>query len=270
MSTRLATILALAAAVAITGCSPPGETPTDGSPSAGDTQPAPSTETGPPLQILCGGSFRPPMERLAELFEQQSGHSVELVFGQSEDHLPHVKLKAAGDVFVSHDPYMEYTEQADALTRYVAVGFVAPVLVTAKGNPMQVNTVDDLAREGLRVVLPNPDFSTCGEMVAALLEKKGIADAVSANVGNALVRSHSEVASMIKLGSRDAGIMWNGVAHNWLDDIEIVAGEYEYDEEIRVGVMGLSYSRQPEVVEELLKFVEEHGTDVFAEFGYVK
>jgi len=225
---------------------------------------------GEKIVVLCGGSFRPPVEKLAKMYGEETGDEVEISFGQSEDHLPKVKMKAIGDVFVSHDPYMEYTEKAGAMLRFVHVGYVAPVLVVKKGNPKKITKFEDLARPGLRVVLPNPDYATAGEMAFALMEKKGIKDAVMKNVGGALVRSHSTVGTHIKLGHRDAGIMWNGSAHNWLDAVEIVPGPYEYDKEIRVGIMGLSYSKQPKKVEQFLKFVEKHGEKVFKEFGYVK
>jgi len=224
------------------------------------------------IEILCGGSFRLPMEKLVKLYEEQADGRAVLVFGGSEDHLPKVKLQAVGDVFVSHTPYMQYTKDAGAMLREVEVGFLAPVLVVAKGNPRQIQAFKDLAQEGLRVVLPNPQFSTCGEMVFALLDgkHKQIKDAVLANVGNALFKTHAEVATQIKLGHRDAGIMWNGVAHNWLDALEIVPAPYEYDKQIRVAVMGLSYSKKRDKVEQFLDFVEAHGKEVFREFGYVK
>ena len=269
---RLATaVLAAGMAWAACGCS--DNAPRDAIP-ANTTQPqgtgSRATAGQDEIVILCGGSFRPPLEKLAQSFEQATGCRAVLAFGQSEDHLPKVKMHAVGDVFVSHDPYMQYTEDADALLRWVPVGFVAPVLVVAKGNPKKIEKFEDLGRDGLGVVLPNPDFSTCGKMVFALLEKKQITDAVLSNVGNAQVRSHSEVANQIKLGHRDAGIMWNGVAHNWLDSIQIVPGPYEYDDEVRVGVIGLSYTEKPQRVEQFLKFAEKHGKDIFAEFGYVK
>jgi len=227
------------------------------------------------INVLCGGSFRPPMEELVSLFEKETGCRATLVFGQSEDHLPKVKEHTIGDVFVSHDPFVEYTEEAGAMLRYVPVGYVAPVLVVKKGNPKKLTCFDDLAREGLRVVLPNPEFSTCGEMVFALLDKKekqqeGFKDAVLENVGNAMVKTHATTATQIQLGHRDAGIMWNGVAHNWLDALEIIPGPYEYDEEVRVAVMGLSYSKKRETVEKFLAFAEKQGREVFTEFGYVK
>lgn len=235
--------------------------------------PATSSPATPPaadILILCGSSFRPPIEKLKELYEKHSPDRITLSFGGSEELLPQVKLHAVGDIFVTHDPYIDDTKKANALARSVAVGYVAPVLVTGKGNPQKIERIDDLARPGLRVVLPHPEFSTCGKMVFDLLDKKGIKDAVLANVGNAQVRSHKEVAELIKLGHRDAGIMWNGVAHTWLDALEIIPAPYEYAEEVHVGVIGLSFSKQPEAVERFLKFVETHGPMVFAEFGYVK
>ena len=222
------------------------------------------------IEVLCGGSFRRPMERMAEVFEQETGVRATLAFGQSEDLLPHVKMHSRGDLFVTHDPYAQYTEEVGALLRYVTVGHVAPVLVVKKGNPKDIRRVEDLSSPGLRVCLPNPDFSTCGEMVSGLLKRKGIRDAVLENVGNALFRSHAQIGSNIKLGHRDAGIMWNGVAHNWLDAIEIVPTPYEYDEEIRVTVIGLSYSKKRELVEQFLTVAEARGEVIFKEFGYVK
>lgn len=223
-----------------------------------------------PLTILCGSSFRPPMEKLTAMYEEETGGKTELSFGGSEDHLPNVKAKLAGDIYVSHSPFQQYTREADALLREVPVGYLAPVLVVAKGNPKGIKSIEDLAKPDLQVLLTNPEFSTCGEMTFALLEKKGIKDAVLKNVGNAMFKHHSEIGNKMKLGFGDAGIMWNGVANNFRDAIEIVPVPYEYDDEIRVSVMGLSYTKQPEKVQKFLDFVEAHGPEVFKEFGYVK
>jgi len=222
------------------------------------------------IVILCGSSFRPPTEKLAEMFEAETGIAVQMTFGGSEDHLPHVKAKSAGDVYVTHTPFIQYTDDAGSLLREVKVGFLAPVLVVAKGNPKGITKIEDLAQPGLGVVLPNPEFSTCGEMVDALLEKKGIKDDVLKNVGSALMKHHSEIGNHLKLGTREAGIMWNGVANNYLDVLEIVPRPYEYGEEIGVSVMGLSYTKDKEAVQQFLDFVAEHGEKVFADFGYVK
>lgn len=276
LSLRLvSSVLLMAAVMLFAGC--PQAAPPDGGETGGVTVEGAAAEGTEPtaasdeeIEILCGTSFRAPMEKLVEMFEAETGHKAVMVFGGSEDHLPKVKIKAAGDIYVTHTPYQQYTREAGALLRDVPVGFLAPVLVVAKGNPKGLSRFEDLANEGLQVTLPNPEYSTCGEMVFALLEKKGIKDAVTENAGNALMKHHSEIGNHVKLGSADAGIMWNGVANNFRDDIDIVPLPYEYDEEIGVSVMGLSYTKKKELVEQFLDFVDKHGKEVFAEFGYVK
>lgn len=283
MIQRAAPWLAAGCLLAALGCGPspappavaPSEQAPSGSPEAkveptapAETAPAPSS--GSELVILCGTSFRPPTEKLVEMFKQETGHEVVLSFGGSEELLPQVKLKAGGDLFITHDPYMDKTEEFGAMLRWVRVGYLAPALVVRKGNPKKIEKIEDLAKPGLQVLLTNPEYSTCGEMVDALLKKKGIRDAVLANVGNAMFKHHSEIGTKLQLGLGDAGIMWNGVAHNFLDAVEIVPGPYEYDQEVRVGVIGLSYSQHKDLVEAFLKFAETNGEKVFTEFGYVK
>jgi len=221
--------------------------------------------------VLCGTSFRTPMEELVRQYEEETGETVTMSFGGSEELLPHVKTQSQGDIFISHSPFMKYTKEADSLTRYVHVGYMDPVFIVAKGNPkkIKINSIEDLAEKDLRVVLPDPKHSTCGEMIVALLEKKGVKDEVFENV-DALFRSHQQVALQIELGHADVGIIWNGVAHDRLDKLDILAAPREYDKEIAVGIMGLSYSDRPEQVEKFLKFVDQHGERIFKEFGYVK
>jgi len=238
--------------------------------STAQSEAAPAPSAAGELVILCGTSFRPPTEKLVEMFQQETGHKAVLSFGGSEDLLPQVKLKAGGDLFITHDPYMDKTEEFGAMLRWVRVGYLAPCLVVPKGNPKKIERIEDLAKPGLQVLLTNPEYSTCGEMVFALLEKKGIKDQVLANVGNAMFKHHSEIGTKLQLGFGDAGIMWNGVAHNFLDAVEVVPAPYEYDREVRVGVIGLSFSQNQDRVEEFLKFAEQHGEKVFSEFGYVK
>ncbi len=222
------------------------------------------------LEILCGNSFRAPMEKLAEMYQQETGKHVEMSFAGSEALFPQVELKSAGDVFVTHSPFQDKTREVGALLREVEVGCQAPVLVVRKGNPKNIRRVEDLANEGLKVVLTDAQYSECGKMVLKLLEDKGIKEAVLKNVGDDLVRDHQQVGTQLELGVCDAGIMWNGVAHDYLDSIEIVPGPYEYDETTRLWVMGLSYSNKKEELGKFLDFVEEHGRKVFSDLGFVK
>jgi len=222
------------------------------------------------LVLLCGNSFVPPVEQLCSEFKAQTGIEIVTTVGGSEDLLPHVKAHIKGDIFITHDPYLDYTRDANSLADDVQVGFVAPVLAVQKGNPQGIKSIEDLARPGLRVALTDPQYSTCGEMVLALLEKKGIKDAVMKNVENRLTRGHSNIGIFLKTQAIDAGIIWNGVAHTFKDSLDIVKTPYEYDVETRVHIMSLSYSKQPELLKQFMEFAHKRGPEIFAEYGYVK
>lgn len=222
------------------------------------------------LVLLCGSSFTAPVEELIAAFSAQTGIVVVPTVAGSEDFLPLIKAGQKGDILVTHDPFLDYVSEAHALADHAHVGDLAPVLAVRAGNPENLTALDDLARPGLDVALPNPEYSTCGEMVFALLEKKAIQGAVLANVGNRLTKGHSTLGTYLKTGVVDAAIMWNGVAHNFAGTVDIVPTPYEYATAIRVLVIGLSYSDRPDLVKRFVDFAREEGPPLFERFGYVK
>jgi len=222
------------------------------------------------LVILCGSSFVPPKDQLVSEFKQDAEIEIVSTVAGSEDFLPLVKAGKKGDILITHDPYLDYVREAGKLADSVHVGFVAPVLAVQKGNPKGIKSIDDLTGEGLKVGLSDPKYSTCGEMVFALLEKKGIKDAVLKNVENRLTKGHSTLGTWLKTKTVDAVIMWNGVANTFKDSLDLVATPYEYDQEIRVHIIALNYSKQPEALKQFMDFARKRGQAVFAEHGYVK
>ena len=222
------------------------------------------------LVILCGSSFVGPMKRMCEEFTAISGVKTVYTVGGSEDFLPLVKAGRKGDILITHDPYLDYVRDADMLAGNAHVGFVAPVLAVQKGNPKDIKSIEDLTRQGLKVALTDPEYSTCGEMVFALLEKKGIKEAVLENVGNRLTKGHSTLGTFLKTEAVDAVIMWNGVADTFKESLEVVDAAYEYEVEIGVYVIGLNYSKHTPEVERFVEFAGTRGREIFAEHGYIK
>jgi molybdate transport system substrate-binding protein len=222
------------------------------------------------LILLCGSSFVKPTEQLCSEFTAATGIQIVSTVAGSEDFLPLVKVGEKGDILVTHDPYLDYVADANALADYVHVGFMIPILAVQKGNPKALASVEDLTRPGLKVALTNPEYSTCGELVYALLEKKGIKNAVMKNVENRLTKQHSDLGNLLKTETVDAVIMWNGVAHTFRDSLEVVRTPYEYDQEIRVHIIGLSYTEKPGLLEKFIEFARGRGPEIFAEYGYVK
>ena len=222
------------------------------------------------LILLCGSSFPAPMNKLCAEFTEATGVEFETSVEGSEDFLPKVKMTPHGDILVTHDPFLDLVKDAGKYSDHVQVGYVAPVLAVQKGNPKNITSIDDLTQQGLKVALTDPQYSTCGEMVFALLETKGIKDEVLTNVGNRLTKSHGALGTYLKTETVDAVIMWNGVANIFKDSLDVVKTPYEYDVEQRVHVIGLNHTKQPELLKKFVEHIRNRGPEVFAEHGYVK
>ena len=222
------------------------------------------------LVVLCGSSFVRPTEQLCSQFTAETGIEIVTTVAGSEDFLPLVQAGKEGDILITHDPYLDYVRDANALADSVQVGCVAPVLAVQKGNPKNLTSIDDLTRPGLRVGVSNPQYSTCGEMVFVLLEKKGIKDSVLTNVENRLTKGHSTLGTWLKTQTVDAVIMWNGVANTFKDSLDVVRTPYEYDKEVGVHIIGLSYTKQAESLRQFIEFARQKAPAIFAEHGYLK
>ena len=222
------------------------------------------------LVVLCGSSFVPPTQELCGQFTKDTGIAVMSTVAGSEDFLPLVKAGQQGDILITHDPYLDFVHDAKALAGHVQVGVVAPVLAVQKGNPKGLKSINDLTREGITVALSNPQYSTCGEMVFKMFEKKGIKDAVLKNVGNRLTKGHGNLGTLLKTQAVDAVIMWNGVAYTFKESLDLVPTPYEYDTEIHVHVIGLSYSKHPDWVQKFVDVAKAKGAAIYASHGFTK
>ncbi|MFO7901640.1 MAG: substrate-binding domain-containing protein [Pirellulaceae bacterium] len=227
----------------------------------------------PELLLLSGSSFIKPAQQLADEFEEETGIEIVCSTGESEELLPHVKEQQKGDIFVTHDPYLDYVEEAGSLADSVHVGFVAPVVCVSKGNEElknKINKVEDILDIDMKLAMSDPEYSTCGEIVRDFFQSKGEWESLKEKVGNRFTKGHSRLGTLLKTEAVDCVIMWNGVANNFKDSNEIVPTPYEYEEEVKVHVMTLSYSDHQAELERYIQFVEDRGPEVFKAYGYVK
>jgi molybdate transport system substrate-binding protein len=222
-----------------------------------------------PLQVYCGTSMRPAAEQLARDFERETGVPVQFDFGGSETLLPKIEIAGEGDVFIAHDPFGDELARKGKVERYVAPGCLIPVLIVAKGNPLQLRGLADLAKPGVKLGLMDARYSTCGQMVRARLAEKGLADRVGANV-KVEKRSHQDLALDVALGALDAALVWNFSAELNRERVDVVWLEEPFPE-TRLVVCLLKCTRQREQAERFLALCDsEKGRAVFGKFGYRK
>ena len=163
MRMRISAIVLLAA-VLLFGCE------------RGDQPVGQAGSTAGEMLLYCGAGLRPVAEALIEAFE--AGHDVKIVadYAGSEVLLSKIRLVRKGDLYMPGDKH--YVDQAAAdemILSQTSVCYFVPTILVQKGNPRQIEDLDDLARPGLKIGLGDPQACAIGRKTQQIFEKNGIA-----------------------------------------------------------------------------------------------
>jgi ABC-type molybdate transport system substrate-binding protein len=185
--------------------------------------------------------------------------------------LGHLKaLKAAGFM----DTYMIYTHNALEL-------------MVAKGNPKKIKGIDDLGRDDIRIMLPNPLTEGIMTFYAKkVLQEHKLWDKVSGgkeckacdptpNVHFTTVH-HREIPEGLVAGTTDVGIVWATEIKNALKEGHAIEAielppQDSLINEVSYAIGTLTGSTHKKAAGEYLSFLKsKKGQDDYASFGFIK
>lgn len=171
--------------------------------------------------VICGGTMRAPLEAVIARYATVSGDRVLATYGDSGEIMAQIQNTGKGDVFVVHDPFMEWARQRRLVTEGAVVGYLDNVIVVPKGNPRGIRGVTDLAQPGLRLGVGDRRYSTSGVMVKQMLERVQNGAAIASNIV-AEARSHGQRCTDVSMGTLDAAIVWSAAAKTQADKLEAI------------------------------------------------
>lgn len=189
----------------------------------------------PKLSLFVGGNYFFAMAPLVRTFETRHPEFKGRIYWETIPPGLLVKQIRAGGTITSGN--MTWTVKADAyfaglkaVEKLADEGLlVAPAtpyvtntltIMVPKGNPAHVESLADLARPGVRLVMPNPEFEGIARQIKASLAKAGgeaLTKAVyedKAAKGEALLTHihHRQTPLYLMLGRADAGVTWQSEA----------------------------------------------------------
>jgi len=224
------------------------------------------------LFVFCAAGVRQPMERIAKAYEQEYGVAIQLQYGGSSTLFSQIKVGKTGDLYLpGDDSYTDLAHQQGLVEERIPVARMRPVVAVQRGNPKRIRGIEDLLGPDVRVALGNPEQTAVGRAARRCLEGSGHWAGLQERVTRSGVFKPTvpEVANDIKLGSVDAGIIWDATASQYpeLEAIEVpelASGEAE----ITVGL--LTASRQPTAALRFARYVaaRDRGLREFAALGY--
>ncbi|HII06004.1 MAG TPA: molybdate ABC transporter substrate-binding protein [Methanotrichaceae archaeon] len=220
------------------------------------------------LLVYCGAGLREPMEDISDLFEEREGIQIQYTFGGSAQLLSQIELYQTGDLYMpGARSYIESAIDKGFVDETANVVYHAPCIVTPKGNPAGIASLEDLAEPGVSVVLGEPAGPAIGKNAKNMLERLGIWEDVEKNVV-AFSGTVNELLVYIVMGQADAAIIWEDLFDpETMEKVEIPQ-EMNGIKVISIGT--LTFSERMESAEKFMNFVaSEEGKAVFADYGFV-
>lgn len=169
---------------------------------------APKQEDQTTLVVFAAASLTEVFGSLADAFEKEHpGTELVLNFAGSPTLLAQARAGATFDILAVADvEHMEAAWVSGLVQQPVAFASNRLVMIVPADNPAGVQTINDLARSGVKLVLALPGVPA-GRYAREALSGLGIAEAVEANVvSNA--QDVKGVVSQVVLGEADAGIVY--------------------------------------------------------------
>lgn len=227
------------------------------------------------ITIFAGAASKPPTEELVDLFEKETGASVDVIFGGSGYVLSQMSLSKTGDIyFPGSSDYMEKAREDDLVFPETEkkVVYLVNAINVQKGNPKEIRTLKDLCRPGIKVAIANPEGVCVGAYAIEIIEKHFSEEEkalLRANIVN-YTESCDKTASVVALKSVDAVIGWSVFQYWNPEEIETV--DLPKEEIVRIGYIPVAISRFTKnraLAQRFIDFtVSEKGKEVFKKYSY--
>ncbi|MFQ3270913.1 MAG: molybdate transport system substrate-binding protein, partial [Lentimonas sp.] len=168
----------------------------------------------PEITFFSGGVNRRAVESVVNDFAEREGVTVNAVYngcGILTGQMRVINQEDGGagfpDVYMACDRY--YLDHlSEWFQENVNVSEAAIVIAVPKGNPKNIQSLQDLAQSGMRVSVGQPDLCTVGALTRVMMQNIGIYDAVMQNVVMQAAAS-SMLVPTVSTQSVDATICYN-------------------------------------------------------------
>lgn len=222
------------------------------------------------LTVAAAASLTAAFTRIGADFQDETGVEVLFTFGPSDGLATQIVEGAPVDVFASASPAWMDTvdERGPGVTGRTDFARNRLALIVPADNPANIDGLDDLATDGVQLVLAAVGVPA-GDYAREILANAGIADAALANV----VSNEEDVAAVVTkvlTGEADAGIAYvTDVTGEVAGRISLVQIPDDVNVIATYPIAVIADSGQPDVAREFVRFVLGPGQDVLADHGFL-
>ncbi len=237
--------------------------------SKNEAGPVETPEETKTLFAYVGANLKEPFTELAEAYEQETGVIIEITYNNSGALLNQVETAQRGDIYMPGGmPFVANAKEKGFIDEVIGpIAYHTPVIVVPKDNPANITSVQDLANEGVKLVLPDLEATAIGKTVNKVFEKTGKGNEIRNNI-MASLESPAKVMAAIGMGQGNAGIV--EYSNTLKDQDKITAVEIDPQLNIidEIPIASLAFAEDKELANDFLNFAKEHGPEAFEKYGF--
>lgn len=174
------------------------------------------------LFMYCAAGMRYPLEEIVADYKAEYGVSVQLQYGGSNTLLNQLEVSKTGDLYLAgDDSYTRLAHRKGLVEERLPLATMRAVIAVRRGNPKNIRGVQDLLRDDVKVALGDPAAAAVGKSTRRLLSASGHWPRLQKQVA-VMKPTVNDVANAVKLGSVDAGIIWDSTLAQY-DDLTAVS-----------------------------------------------
>ncbi len=182
----------------------------------------------PKITLFSGGVNRVAIEETLKQFEAREGVRIVSIFNGCGILTSQMRAIEKGDMpdqifpdayFSCDVSFMDNVQ--DLFLDRTDISRTDMVIITPKGNPENIQSLEDLKREGLVLGLAHPQKSALGKLTKDLLEDVGIYEEVHTNVKTEKPTADFLVTDL-RAGGLDAAIVYRANTSKTRDELEVI------------------------------------------------
>ena len=226
------------------------------------------------IVIGAGGALKPVLEPLGRIFTENTGIKIQALYLCAAMSRP--DLIVGWDVMVPGEEHFIENAVTQKLIDPGTVSIVAdmiPVIAVQKGNPEKITKLEDLAREGLKIGMGDPDAVGFQRIFDQMAKELKIYDQIMKNSELTMASAERLMVSLAKKRV-DAVINWMGTAKNFQDKVEIIKIKPEklkYSLKYTSAPIGMvTHSKKKNLATKYIDFVKsEQARVLFEKYGFI-
>jgi molybdate transport system substrate-binding protein len=219
------------------------------------------------LLIYAGAGLKKPIQDIGSSFTNETGIPVVFNFQGSGTLLTQMDITHKGDIFIPGGTADYKTAQEkDLVLKPQYLAYHVPMIAVSKGNPLNIASIEDFAKPGLKLGLGDIKATAIGSAGDKLFKKLGISEDVEKNV---VMRAATinELVTALNAGTIEASLLTKDQINEKTMEGIPLKDVNAYVLIVPVGVT--TFSKQTEKAQKFADYTaSDAGKAIFKKYGF--